>query len=259
MTPLERTIVMLQAAPEDPARFSAVLERLCDAEVFLALDAQASDENVTPKIVESGGQSYVAIFDTELHLAEAVGGAADYLSVSGRALVQMLVGQDSGIALNPGSSAIGYLFERETLDWLARSLDERPNEMATQQIAEITPPPALPPKALEALSVKLTAAQGLAEFACLVQARDGAGVTNPLICFVGEFPAAQADLAKLIQEYLQFSQLDGAPWDVSYLAPDHTMVARFVKVGLRFDLPKLEVAPERPAPGSIAGKPPILR
>jgi hypothetical protein len=131
--------------------------------------------------------------------------------------------------------------------------------MAAQQIAEITPPPALPPKALEALSVKLTAAQGLAEFACLVQARDGAGVTNPLICFVGEFPAAQADLAKLIQEYLQFSQLDGAPWDVSYLAPDHTMVARFVKVGLRFDLPKPEVAPERPAPGSIAGKPPILR
>jgi len=259
MTPLERTIVMLQAAPEDPARFSAVLERLCDAEVFLALDAQASDENVTPKIVESGGQSYVAIFDTELHLAEAVGGAADYLSVSGRALVQMLVGQDSGIALNPRSSAVGYLFERETLDWLARSLDERPNEMAAQQIAEITPPPALPPKALEALSVKLTAAQGLAEFACLVQARDGAGVTNPLICFVGEFPAAQADLAKLIQEYLQFSQLDGAPWDVSYLAPDHKMVARFVKVGLRFDLPKLEVASERPAPGSIAGKPPILR
>jgi len=37
------------------------------------------------------------------------------------------------------------------------------------------------------------------------------------------------------------------------------MVARFVKVGLRFDLPKLEVASERPAPGSIAGKPPILR
>jgi len=175
MTPLERTIVMLQAAPEDPARFSAVLERLCDAEVFLALEAEASDENVTPKTVERGGQSYVAIFDTELRLAEAVGGTADYLSVSGRALVQMLVGQDTGIALNPGASAIGYLFERETLDWLARSLDERPNEM-DQSIAEITAPPALSPKALEALSVKLTAAQGLAEFACLVQARDASGL-----------------------------------------------------------------------------------
>ena len=76
MTPLERTIVMLQAAPEDPARFSAVLERLCDAEVFLALEAEASDENITPKMVERDGQSYVAIFDTELHLAEAVGGEA---------------------------------------------------------------------------------------------------------------------------------------------------------------------------------------
>ena len=258
MTPLERTIVMLQAAPEDPARFSAVLERLCDAEVFLALEAEASDENVTPKTVERGGQSYVAIFDTELRLAEAVGGTADYLSVSGRALVQMLVGQDTGIALNPGASAIGYLFERETLDWLARSLDERPNEM-DQRIAEITAPPAFSPKALEALSVKLTAAQGLAEFACLVQARDASGLKNPLICFVGEFPAAQADLAKLIQEYLQFSQLEAAPWDVSYLLPDHPMVAQFVKIGLRFDLPMPEAAPERPAPGSTPGQPPILR
>jgi len=258
MTPLERTIVMLQAAPEDPARFSAVLERLCDAEVFLALEAEASDENVTPKTVERGGQSYVAIFDTELRLAEAVGGTADYLSVSGRALVQMLVGQDTGIALNPGASAIGYLFERETLDWLARTLDERPNEM-DQSIAEITAPPALSPKALEALSVKLTAAQGLAEFACLVQARDASGLKNPLICFVGEFPAAQADLAKLIQEYLQFSQLEAAPWDVSYLLPDHPMVAQFVKTGLRFDLPMPEAAPERPAPGSTPGQPPILR
>jgi hypothetical protein len=248
MTPLERTIVMLQAAPEDPARFSAVLERLCDAEVFLALEAEASDENVTPKTVERGGQSYVAIFDTELRLAEAVG----------RALVQMLVGQDTGIALNPGASAIGYLFERETLDWLARSLDERPNEM-DQRIAEITAPPALSPKALEALSVKLTAAQGLAEFACLVQARDASGLKNPLICFVGKFPAAQADLAKLIQEYLQFSQLEAAPWDVSYLLPDHPMVAQFVKIGLRFDLPMPEAAPERPAPGSTPGQPPILR
>jgi hypothetical protein len=84
-------------------------------------------------------------------------------------------------------------------------------------------------------------------------------VQNPLICFVGEFPAAQADLAKLIQEYLQFSQLDGAPWDVSYLLPDHPMVARFVKAGLRFDLPIAEAAPERPAPGSTPGQPPILR
>ena len=107
--------------------------------------------------------------------------------------------------------------------------------------------------------MKLTAAQGLAEFACLVQARDGAGAKNPLICFVGNFPAAQADLAKLIQEYLQFSQLDGAPWDVSYLLPDHPMVARFVKIGLRFDLPIPEAAPERPAPGGTPGQPPTLR
>ena len=148
MTPLERTIVMLQAAPEDPARFSAVLERLCDAEVFLALDAQASDENVTPKIVESGGQSYVAIFDTELHLAEAVGGAADYL-VSVRPGFGANVGRaGQRYCAQSGSSAIGYLFERETLDWLARSLDERPNEMAPSRLPKLPRRPLFRPRRL---------------------------------------------------------------------------------------------------------------
>ena len=43
MTPLERSIVMLEAAPDDATRFSAVMERLVDAEVFLALESTTSD------------------------------------------------------------------------------------------------------------------------------------------------------------------------------------------------------------------------
>ena len=258
MTPLERTIVMLESTPDDPTRFSAVIERLADAEVFLALEVATLEAEVKPKTVWLKAQEYVAIYDTELRLAESVGGEAEYLSVSGRALVQMLMGQEVGIALNPGTTAIGYVFEPETLHWLAQSLDERPNEIA-QQISEVSAPPVLTPKALDALSVKLTAAQGLAEYACLVEATDSEEHKNPMLCFVGLVPDAQADLAKLVQEYLQFSEQDCAPWDVTYFTPDHGMVQKLLKVGLRFDLPKPEVAVEQPAPGTTPGQPPILR
>tara|TARA_B100000767_G_scaffold147881_1_gene139323 strand:+ start:1897 stop:2673 length:777 start_codon:yes stop_codon:yes gene_type:complete len=257
MTPLERAIVMLESQPDDPTRFSAVIERLADAEVFLILEAEATDFEVTPKTVVLNSQEYVAIYDTELRLSESEGGEVEYLSVSGRTLVQMLSGQNTGIALNSGATAIGYVFEPQTLQWLANSLNERPNEM-TQQITQVFPPPVLGPKALDALSVKLTAAQGLAEYACLVEATDIANNKNPLLCFVGLAPDAQANLAKLVQEYLQFSEQDGAPWDVIYLAPDHGMVEKLLNVGLRFDLPVPEVAVERPAPGTVPGQPPIF-
>ena len=258
MTPLERSIVMLEATPDDATRFSAVMERLVDAEVFLALEPTISDVEVTPRTVLLNEQEYVAIYDTELRLSEAIGGEAEYLSVSGRALVQMLEGQNTGIALNPGTIAIGYVFELETLRWLALSLDERPSQIS-DQITQISPPPVLSPKALDALSVKLTAAQGLADFAILVEATSSDKAKNPMLCFVGLMPDTQADLAKLVQEYLQFSEQEGAAWDVSYLARNHIMVEKLLKVGLRFDLPVPEVVVDRRAPGTVPGQPPILR
>lgn len=258
MTPLERAIVMLEAKPHDTSRFSAVMERLVDAEVFLSLEDASSTKVVTPRMVQLHGDEFVAIYDTELRLSEAIGGETEYLSVSGRTLIQMLVGQNTGIALNPGTSAIGYIFKMETLRWLAQSLDENPNKIS-QKITKVAPPPALSPKALEALSVKLTAAQGLAEYVVLVEAYGTSDNKNPMLCFVGSMPDAQADLAKLVQEYLQFSEQDGAAWDVSYLAQNHIMVEKLLKVGLRFDLPAPEIAFDRPGPGTAPGQPPILR
>mgnify|MGYP001316953099 CR=1 FL=1 len=258
MTPLERAIIILETTPDDTTRFSAVMERLVDSEVFLALEHTTSNEQVTPKTVQLHEQEYVAIYDTELRLSESIGGEANYLSVSGRTLVQMLADQNTGIALNPGTNATGYIFELETLRWLAQSLNERPNEMS-QQITQVSSPPTLSPKALDALSVKLMAAQGLAEYVILVEATGSGDNKNPMLCFVGSMPDAQVDLAKLVQEHLQFSEQDGAAWDVSYLAQNHIMVEKLLKVGLRFDLPTPKVAVNRPGPGTVPGQPPILR
>ena len=258
MTALERAIVMLKKDSNDPARFAAVLERFSDSELFLALDISERSSDLNPKVVYLKEQEYVAVYDTELRLEESVGGGAEYLALSGRVLLQMLSDKNTGVALNPGSAEIGYIFEPATLQWLVTSLEERPEEMV-QKITEVRPPAKISSKALDALSVKLTSARGFADYACLVEATDMFENKTPLLCFVGSVPNSQPNLAKLVNEYLQFSDHNGDPWDVTYLDPAHGLVEKILNVGLRFDLPQ----PERPvklsAPGSVKGKPPILR
>jgi len=257
MTALERAIVMLENNSDDPVRFAAVLQRLADSELFLALDVDTSSPDLNPKVVYLREQEYVAVYDTELRLEESIGGGVEYLALSGRVLIQMLADKNTGVALNPGTAAIGYIFETETLQWLVKSLEEEPEEMA-QKITAVRSPAKIPSKALNALSAKLTSAQGFADYACLVEATDILDNKNPLLCFVGSVPNSQPNLAKLVNEYLQFSDYNGDPWDVTYLDPAHGLVEKILKVGLRFDLPKLEAAVKVIAPGSVKGKPPIL-
>ena len=51
MTTLERALAMLQSKTEDPSLFSALLQRLTDAEVFVALEKSPSGKDITPKTV----------------------------------------------------------------------------------------------------------------------------------------------------------------------------------------------------------------
>ena len=258
MTALERAIVMLKKNSNDPARFATVLERFSDSELFLALESSERGSDLNPKVVYLKEQEYVAVYDTVLRLEESVGGCAEYLALSGRVLIQMIADKNIGVALNPGTAAIGYIFEIETLQWLFTSLEERPNEIA-QNIREVRSPAEISSRALDALSVKLASARGFADFACLVEAIDVLGNKNPLLCFVGLVPNSQPNLAKLVNEYLQFSDHNGKPWDVTYLDPAHGIVEKILNVGLRFDLPQPEPPVKLSAPGSIKGKPPILR
>lgn len=258
MTALERAIIMLENNSDDHGRFAAVLERFADSELFLALEVAQSNLDLIPKMVYSQEQEYVAVYDTELRLEESIGGGTEYLALSGRVLIQMLAEKSTGVALNPGIAAIGYIFEAETLQWLATSLEEHPEEIA-QKIIEVRSPAKISSKALDALSAKLTSAQGFAEYACLVEAIDITNNKNPLLCFVGSVPNSQPNLAKLVNEYLQFFDHNGAPWDVTYLDPDHGLVKKILNVGLRFDLPTPELPVKLGPPGSVKEKPPILQ
>ena len=77
-------------------------------------------------------------------------------------------------------------------------------------------------------------------------------------------PTQYLTQALMIQEFLQFSEYGDRDWTVTYLTPEHDMIDKILKVGLRFDLlkhgPDTEKVTEnaRTTPGSVPGKPPIF-
>ena len=53
MTPLATALAAMNAAPEDETARLLFYEALADAEVYLALEAEPSDESIDPRMAET--------------------------------------------------------------------------------------------------------------------------------------------------------------------------------------------------------------
>jgi len=82
-----------------------------------------------------------------------------------------------------------------------------------------------------------------------------------LLGFVGAIEGAEHALARAAGEALTFSGIEAGSIDVGFFSQSDPMAAAMAKVGLRFELPKLEERAQvvRAAPGSDPDKPPKLR
>lgn len=252
-TPLDRALAAMEAAPADGSLRLAFHERLAEAELFLLLAAEAQDETVEPAIVPADGGRYVLAFDGEARLAAFAGGPAPYAALSGRSLAAMLSGQGLGIALNlstPGETLVAA----GTVDWLAGVLSARP-ETVSERPVEVFAPRGLPGRLIEALSVKLALAEGLAEAAWLAGVRYEGGRRGHLLAVLGARPGAEAAVAQAVSEALVFSGLEAGVLDVVFAAAGDPVATRLARVGLRFDIPQ-PPAPPAPPPRDA---PPRLR
>jgi hypothetical protein len=72
-------------------------------------------------------------------------------------------------------------------------------------------------------------------------------------------PGAEAALAEAVAEALRFSGVEAGALDVTFVAADSPVVARFARVGLRFDLPTPAMPTAPGAPGMDASRPPRLK
>lgn len=258
-TPLDMAHAAMQAAPDDAAARLRFYERLADSELFLLLKSEATGDQITPDLLSVEGADYVLVFDCEERLAEFVDGSAHHAALSGRVVATMLAGQGVGIGVNLGVAPSSILIPDQAVAWLAEMLDSTPDETTAQPVS-VAPPTGLPQALLTTLDGKLASAGGLAEAAYLVKVRYADGGGGYLLAIIDAVPAAQAALAKAVNEAVVFSGSENAPLDVAFFAARDAICADLAKVGLRFDLPKSETQHQTPtAPGRDPDNPPIIR
>ncbi len=256
-TPLDQAHSAMMAAEGDDAMRLRFYERIADVELYLLLDAEPDADQVTPVLLDEG---YVLVFDRAERLAAYVGQPAPYVALSGRAIAQMLDGQDLGLAVNLGVAPSEILLPAGALAWLRDTLAQEAGEVEAR-IAQVLPPKGLPETLITAIDEKLATATGMAAGAFLVAVDYTGGGRGHLLAFVGAIPRAQDALVRAASEALTFSGIEAGAMDVGFFAPNDAVVAKLAKVGLRFDLPQgegLQHTPRMP-PGSDPSKPPILK
>ncbi|WP_298433760.1 SseB family protein [uncultured Jannaschia sp.] len=250
-TPLDRAHLQAEATGADTDRL-AFWNALAEAELHLLLDA-ATDDAVTPRLVEIEGARYALAFDLPERL-EAFAGAAPTATLSGRRLAAMLAAEALGLALNLDDAPSAQLLPPDAIGWLADTLAQAPEE-AERRIAEVAPPGGLPDALLTALDGKLTLAAGLARMAYLAGVTYEDGARGHILGIVDPVPGAEPDLARAVSEALVFSGLDAGQIDVTFLRAAQPLAASLARHGLRIDLPR----PEPTGPARDAGAPPRLR
>jgi len=258
MTPLDEAHGAMEAAPDDAAARLRFYDRLAGSEVFLLLEEEAEGDRIRPRIFPVEGQSFVVVFDREERLTAFAEGQAPYAALSGRALAEMLAGQGIGLGVNLGVAPSSILIEAASVDWLAATLAEAPDEVE-ERPEEITVPAGLPEMLLTALDARLATAEGLARMAYLVGVTYSGGRRGHLMAFIDPVPGAEPSLARAVGAALTFSGIEAGSLDVGFFRASDPTAARLARVGLRYDLPEAPEAPAPGAPGMDPDTPPRLR
>ena len=256
-TPLDDAHAAMMAAEDDDAARLRFYERVADVELYLLLEDEPDDDQVSPVIYED---AYVLVFDRAVRLAAYAGGAAPYVALSGRAIAGMLTDQPLGMAVNIGVAPSEILLPAGAVAWLRDTLAQEAGKVEAR-IDRVLPPRGLPETLIAAIDAKLATATGMAAGAFLVGVEYRGGGRGHLLAFVGAIPRAQDALVRAASEALTFSGIEAGALDVGFFGPADPVVERLSRVGLRFDLPQgegLQNTPRMP-PGSDPAKPPILK
>jgi hypothetical protein len=260
MTPLDHAHAAMEAAPADDAARLRFYDRLAGSELFLLLEDEAEGDRIRPQVFPAEGQDFVLVFDREERLTDFVGGQAPYAALSGRRLAEMLAGQGIGLGVNLDVAPSSILIEAASVDWLAATLSEAPQEVE-ERAQEITAPGGLPEALLTALDARLAAAEGMARMGYLVGTTYEGGRRGHLMAFVDPLPGAEPALARAVAAALTFSGIEAGTLDVGFFRAADPVAARLARVGLRFDLPEAPKAEPvaGTAPGMNPDAPPRLR
>jgi hypothetical protein len=256
-TLLDAAHAALSADPENEALRLRFFERLADGEMVLLLEREAAGESLEPKVFDLEDGPVVLVFDREERLAAFTGGIAPYAAMPGRVIAGLLKGQGIGMGVNLGVAPSAMLLPPEAMDWLAETLEDGPEEVEARPEAFL--PPSVPAAVIAALDAKLARAGGLATGALLAGVVYADGRRGHLLALLDVVEAAEAALARAMNEALVFSGIEAGELDVVALASGSAAAVKMANVGLRFDLPMPAAPAARVAPGMDKARPPKLR
>ncbi len=260
MTPIDAAHSAMEADPQSATLRLRFFERLAECELFVLLEKEATESQITPMVFPVDGTDFVLAFDLEDRLAEFAGATVPFVAVSGRNLANMLAAERLGLGLNLDVAPSSILIPPDAISWLNGTLSQKPSEDEATP-SEFNAPSDLPEALLTALDSKLASAAGLAKFAYLAGVTYQSGALGHLLAFIDPLPGAEPALAAAVNEALVFSGVEAGQLDVCFFSASDPSAGKLARVGLRFDLPQPESndAMLRPAPGSDPDKPPKLR
>jgi len=256
-TEIDTAHANMSANPDDDAARLRFYERIADSELYLLLAGEPDGDQVSPELFDVKDQKFALVFDREERLSSFVGRAAPYAGLPGRGLIQMLDGQDVGLALNLEVAPSAMLIPPDAVDWLAETLRNAPEE--TQgTLSELRSPGSLPEEVVTGLDRKLAIAAGLASHAYLAGAVYKEGGVGHILAFVDARDGSEKALAHAAGEALTFSGIEAGTIDVMFVSSGDEVADILQRVGLRFDLPLPEQPTMPEAPGMDPAKPPKL-
>jgi hypothetical protein len=260
MTPLDTAhAAMMQDETDDAARLS-FYSKLADTELFLLLDGDDGDDQVTPRLFDLEEGAVVLAFDLEERLTAFVGGMVPYAALPARVIAAQLSGQGVGIGLNIGDAPSSILLPPEVMEWLTATLGVQPKMVAA--VAQgFAFPWGIPAEVTQRLMEKLCANAGFADAVLLSEVVYEGGRRGHMLAILGAEPGAEAALSGAVSEAIIFSGLDMAEIDVVFLDEGDPRAKTMGGAALRLDLPK--AIPETKmvvnGPGTNLQKPPRLR
>ncbi|MEH6360247.1 MAG: SseB family protein [Amylibacter sp.] len=260
MTPLDQAHAVMEASPDNDALRLQFYERLADSELFLLLEDEPTDDIAKPIIFPVEDQQFALVFDSEERLVAFSQTPTPFVSLSGRAIANMLNGQGIGLGVNLSVAPSSILLPDTAVTWLAKTLSIKPETAQAKPVA-IYAPSAIPEVLLTSLDTKLAAMAGVAKAAYLAEVAYEDAPRTHVIAFVEAIEQAQDAITTAVSEALTFSGIEAGTLDVMFLRGSDPICAELAKVALRFDLPELLEPKARTiaAPGSNPDKPPKLR
>ena len=233
---------------------------LSETPLFIPLEQEPQGSDIEPLTFETEQGRFILGFDTELRLSSFVGKGISIAKLTGRALAALAGRQNMGLALNPDVAPSANLLSAAHLNWLTDMLKISTGHLHSKLKAILPPQPhILPQTLLKALDSRLAKMTGMARAAFLVLGRYEDDTQKHILAFMGAPKELELILAQMILEMLVFYKYPADMLDVSFLAHDDALIAKFQAVGLRFDLPQAPQKIPLKAPGSDPQKPPILR